>query len=197
MHKQNASLKSKEIFTPQQFSQKDINYYHTNFGIKPLDLALITAVSENNQDRVKQVLADGANVNVNVDYDPPHQGYTPLAVAIKNNFLAMAELLIDAGADVNAVIDTYGISDVKQYAGTHNVRNNPLLSYAIILNKPEMVQLLLQHGADVNKQDPVFTWCTPLAIAYFNDRKEIAHMLINAGAKKISVLTYLKIKYAW
>ena len=162
------------------YTYKKPQTYYDNIAQRELDL--IAAVKSDDIAKTKQLLADGANVNVQVDVSQPHMGYNPLGIAIRNNSLIMAKLLIDAGADVNSAIDTNGIQDSAHASPEDNVRNNTLLSYAVILNNPQMVRLLLEHGADVNKADPIFKLWTPLRIARYNDHKEIEKILIDAGA---------------
>jgi len=155
------------------------------YGLKePLDASLFNAVIENNLDLTRQLITQGANVNARVDGEFPGHGDNPLKIAIANNSLTMAKLLMSAGAEVNTTIDTGGIADEIGKHAANDARNNTLLAYAIILNRPGMVKLLLELGADVNKPDPAFKRWTPLMIAHYNNRDEIAKILINACAKK-------------
>jgi ankyrin repeat protein len=63
---------------------------------------------------------------------------TPLHIAAARGFLKIAELLIEAGADVNAVmVDQYGASTT-------------VLRAAVTNNRPEVVGLLLRVGAEVD-----------------------------------------------
>lgn len=76
--------------------------------------------------QVKELLAQGASPNSLM----PTSGAPVLGIAVQNNNIEMAKLLIDAGADVN-IKDSYGMS---------------LLHQAL---KPPMMRLLLQAGADL------------------------------------------------
>jgi ankyrin repeat protein len=76
-----------------------------------------------------------------------------------------ARLLLDHGADINAIDDEY--------------RSTPL-GYASRWGKREMVSFLLERGADVNKAGA--PWATPLAWARKKGHAEIEADLRHAGA---------------
>ena len=80
----------------------------------------------------KQVLGHG------VDFREP-TGYTPLAIAVQHNQLTLARLLIEKGADVNT---------------QNNWRDSPL-HRACEQGFVEMVQLLMDHGANPLLEDNV------------------------------------------
>lgn len=80
-----------------------------------------------------QVLVD-AGVDVNATF----RGRTPLMLAVSGKEPKAAEILIKAGANVNAV-DEDGRS---------------VLWRAIVEERPDMVRLLLENGADAKAKDP-------------------------------------------
>lgn len=133
-----------------------------------------------NPDLVKKLIREGADVNEQIGHDQPHWGSTPLRYSIEGGSLRVVQLLIKAGADVNEATDTNGIPNKKGDAD--NVRNNTLLSYAIMLRRPDMVVELIKGGADVNKRDPVYQAWTPLMIAAYLGNETIVSILIQAGA---------------
>jgi len=141
-----------------------------------IDGLLMAAVQNNDTEKAAHMLTQGANVNMLIGHNQPHWGYTPLAIAIKNGSLPMTQLLINAGANVNEFTDTNGITG-KHEKIKDNVRNNSLLSYAIILNNPAMVTVLLDNGADAPMPDPIMKKWTPLMIAQYNGRDEIVAIL--------------------
>lgn len=176
------STQLKSLIHPTKWAKIcDFEWLEREIG--PLKANFICAIKNNDLNQVKQLIARGIDVNFLVAHDQPHHGFSPLAVAIANNSSAIAQLLIDAGANVNESLDTAGISDEMFLHPANDVRNNTILAYAIILNLPNMVRLLLQNDADVNLPDPIFKRWTPLMIARYNNRKEIEKMLIDAGAK--------------
>ena len=122
-----------------------------------LSMALFQAAIDGNVDMLKQHLEDGAEINqTGIMY-----GATPLSMALAGGHLAASKLLIEKGANVNAIVDGGG----------------NLLFFIAPSGKEDLVELLLKNGADVNAKDEDGT--TPL---HFADTKEIAELLIAAGA---------------
>src|SRR5262245_16295448 len=80
--------------------------------------------------------------------------------------LQKARLLLDHGADIDAVDEEY--------------RSTPL-GYAARLGRREMVAFLLERGADVNKSDA--SWATPVAWARKKGYADIEADLRQAGAQ--------------
>lgn len=78
---------------------------------------------------VKDLVAKGRPLNA---YDASDR--TPLHYAADGDHLAIAELLLDAGADVNAIKES-------------NSGDTPL-AFAVAASSFEMVKLLIDHGAD-------------------------------------------------
>ena len=91
---------------------------------------LLQSVVEGNVKAVKQYLAAGADTNVRQE----GLGHTPLHIAVNNNQKEIVELLITAGADVNA----------RRTGGAM-----PLDS---TVGKPKIAALLRKHGAKHSKQ---------------------------------------------
>jgi len=87
-----------------------------------------TAVEAGNIEAVKQAIADGADVNAKMD------GWTPLHYATGMGLKEIAELLITAGADVNAK---------NEWGGT------PLDEAK---HKPETADLLRKHGGKTGEE---------------------------------------------
>ena len=93
------------------------------------DLGAIDAIRNNNLHALTEAVEAGADVNF---FD--HFGQTVLVWAAYTGSQEMAEYLITNGADPN-------------------LGRNPPLHYAARFGRPQMVQLLLKHGADVLKVD--------------------------------------------
>ena len=58
----------------------------------------------------------------------------------------------------------------------------PPLHYAIYHNKPRFVQILLDHGAAIERRDPDFA-ATPLSYSVVHQRHKIIRMLVERGAQ--------------
>lgn len=100
---------------------------------------------------------------------------TPLNLAVENGHLDVAELLIDAGADVNAGGEWY----------------SPLCS-AILYGDRQLVELLLAQGADVNDairvQDRTvfagFRYARPMEVARLIQRQDLVDLLEAHGGRE-------------
>jgi ankyrin repeat protein len=100
--------------------------------------------------------------------EPNHMNWqrvTLLHYMASEGFLAKARLLVDHGADIDAIDDEY--------------RSTPL-GLAARRGQHELVQLLLDRGAD--PQVGAAPWATPLAWASRRGHKAIASLLRDAGA---------------
>jgi len=125
------------------------------------DNDIFAAVSSGKTDAVKRLMPTDA-----VNARDPHDGYTPLHVAIRQESAEIAELLLAHGADVNAK-DKYG--DTPLHTACHG---RPI----------ELVRILLKHGADVNAKST--TGHTPLHFAAFDTYgTEVASLLLTHGAE--------------
>ena len=76
---------------------------HTNSGSLSIDehnyhgkTALIEAVQDQNEELVKLLLVNGANI-----HKSDNSGDTPLILAIKNHNQELIDLLVNNGADIN------------------------------------------------------------------------------------------------
>ena len=87
------------------------------------------AAAHGDMARARELVAEGAPLDLFDDI-----GYTPLHHAAKHRHLAMLELLLDAGADINAR---------EEETNSHTA-----VSVAASDSSPEVVKLLLERGAD-------------------------------------------------
>lgn len=159
---------------------------------------IMIATHNNDVETAKILLEAGADVNIQNDMKD-----NPFLYAGAEGYLAILKLTIDAGADPTitnryggtALIPAaeHGYIDVVEVLLTQtkidvNHVNNlgwTALLEAIILNngnksQQEAVQLLIEHGADVNIAD--HDNVTPLQHAREKGFKEIEAILLTAGA---------------
>jgi len=120
---------------------------------------LIEAINTDNVDRVRQLIQQGANVNV-ID----RFGCTPLGHAIMGYNLEMVRLLIDRGVGVD-VIDRFGHTPLGQAATRQD---------------PGGAQMLIERGANVNVIDRF--GCTPLFWAALYNNLNTVRLLLEHGA---------------
>lgn len=164
---------------------------------KKMSLILIQAAKNNDVSKIKELLSQGADINVSDE-----KNLTPLHSAAffnkNDSHYTTIELLLMSGADVNArtalgntpiyySVNKGNVKTVKlllNHKADPNIRNNcdnsPLIE-AICSENINLVQLLLDHGADVNsvnKNDGA----TPLhTAAYWNNAKLFKCLLRNGA----------------
>lgn len=102
------------------------------------DSALTEAVKLGDVELVRMLLGAGANPD-----SPNQDGETALMLASSIGSLPIAKMLIDKGAHVNAV-ETF--------------RGQDAIMWAAAENHPELVELLLKHGAVVNRRAKYDDW---------------------------------------
>jgi ankyrin repeat protein len=157
-----------ENFGRRQTNMKVYVAFSTSVAILWLTLASSGVCSEaeihkstkrNDVEKVKALLAGGANVNAKTD-----RGQTALHCAPEYDAKEVAEVLLAKGADVNA---------------KDNIGKTPL-HIAASFNAKGVAELLLAKGADVNAEDLVGT--TPLHVAAYYIAKEVAEVLLAGRA---------------
>lgn len=158
---------------------------------------LLDAVRENNLHKVQELHKMGADVN----YEREGSGSTPLYFAVINNFLDIADFLLRNGADINhhfergetvlhIIAEEENIDMLQLFLKHHpkinakdKFRNNPLWT-ACYSNNLEIIELLLQHGAEPysmnrvgeilvgKKKEPMGVSISPYGAAIDDDNKE-------------------------
>ncbi|XP_033725932.1 poly [ADP-ribose] polymerase tankyrase-1-like isoform X2 [Pecten maximus] len=108
---------------------------------------------------VQLLLKGGANVNI-----ANKKGATPLMMSVTTRDLALIEMLLDGGADVDKV-------DAMRRSPIHSVVE--LSSRAV----PTITRLLIQRGADINAVDK--NGNTPLSKSIRFGRMQTIHMLLS------------------
>ena len=145
------------------------------FGVTPMSEAALIG----SEPVIRELLAAGVNAD-----SPNPEGETALMLVVRTGQLDAAELLIEAGADVNAK---------ERWAG------QTALMWAGAQLQPAMVKLLLAHGAEFDARSAVREWTrkvsseprpkelaqgglTPLMFAARTGCIECAELLLAAGA---------------
>lgn len=139
---------------------------HADFAREIADahpgIDLWEAAALGDQHRTAELLGLGSEVNgINVD------GYTPLGLACFFGHLEEARLLLDHGADPNAI-------------STNEMTVMPIHS-ALAGGHKEIVRLLLERGAEPD--EPTGSDWTPLHYVAESGDLETARALIDAGAR--------------
>ncbi len=106
------------------------------------------------------LLENGAQV----DLRRPNNRWTPLAFACDAGHRAMAELLLERGADPNAVLDN----------------GRTILHFIAAKGYMSILEVLLRRGANVNAQGD--DGRSPLHVAVYNKRTSVADALLKANA---------------
>jgi ankyrin repeat protein len=136
--------------------------------------ALALAADGNNLENVRLLLAKGAVANVQDE-----AGNSPLLSAASNCNHEAAKLFLAKGADVNAANTSSG--EVK-FGKIQLIHLTPLMLAATFCS-PEILQTLLDAGANVKEED--IRGMTPLVFAVSSERQDpsVVRLLLKAGAE--------------
>ena len=165
----------------------------TTYTITDPDWELIRASSAGDTNKVLALLELDANVN----YATLYEGITPLMYAAQNGHLRTVEILIDSGANVNAmpyngisallgaciaghvyVADTLILNGAD--VNTQNYNGISPLMYAAAFNDTLMVDMLLFYKAKVDLRDEDGN--TALHYSAFYDNLPVVKQLVRHGA---------------
>ncbi|KAH7000485.1 ankyrin repeat-containing domain protein [Ilyonectria destructans] len=112
----------------------------------------------------------------------------PIALAAKQNNLKMTQLLLNLGADANSIApwdcppahmdNRLAQEDQLRYFLKYGPQ--PALHHATWNGNVSMVELLLQHGADIHLKD--YFGCTPLQTACRSNHLDVVRVLLSWGA---------------
>jgi ankyrin repeat protein len=127
-----------------------------------------------------------------------------LEAAITNRRIDITELLLDTGANPNAIVNGQSVLCVAAAEGGQyvqllmkkgadpNIRctadcfNGSALSAAANFNQIESLSVLIKNGANINSQDPE----SPLSVAAYRGNLECVRLLIEHGAYANVLLQY-------
>lgn len=140
----------------------------------PLAIAVVEAIQKGDLPALKQLLAENPGLATARISDPGGMSRSLLHVATDwpghfPNGVETVAVLIGAGADVNA-----------RFTGPHT--ETPL-HWAASSNDVEVLDALIDHGADLDAPGGVIGGGTPLADARAFAQWEAAHRLVQRGAR--------------
>jgi ankyrin repeat protein len=122
---------------------------------------LVEAAKDGDLQTVKDILNAGVGVDVE-----NQTGSTPLSMAVARGHGAIADFLIDAGANVNKEVPPFG----------------SLLLDALMSKRLDIARRLIEAGADVNKAGEMGMGVRPLHWAALWGDKDMVERLLKAGA---------------
>lgn len=139
-----------------------------SFGLAPLQVAV--CCKNVDVSLIEHLIEKGADINYSTPSDPlakPFEGWTSLHYAISCGADEVARLLIEKGANVNAIADD----------GT-----TPLI-IAAKNDSVFMAKFLLEKGADVNWRDLKKKSAMSYAKGLFSKKKKMIELLESAGGE--------------
>lgn len=135
-----------------------------------------------------RLILSGADVNAVAFRDQPHGGFPVLRYAIDSHSHEAVHLLLEAGANVHDLTESPLIIKAFLCVPGPSVRNLSLLSHAVHTKAPiNIIEALLEHGADVNGNPKIASDWSALMIAAFVGYTEAVQVLLAAGANKTAV----------
>ena len=152
-----------------------------------LGKALVLAI-RNGQDEIARILIEAG---ANVDFDTQHgECGPPIYEVLKQRNEALVILLLDADAQLGYAITTSialavewcnrSVIEAMIFAGAPDL--NKGLAVAVKQQNTEIVQLLVDHGADVNNRGARTSGRTPLSAAVENGDIDMVQDLFDLGA---------------
>jgi ankyrin repeat protein len=124
---------------------------------KPTTKQLEHAINEYKLDEIKRLIKEGVDVNANYN-----NGIPPIATAVIHGYKEIAEMLVDAGANIDVPTYYHGPYAREEYQG-----NTPLM---LAYYQPDMTQFLIDRGADITIKNREGK--TALSILSIHDHRE-------------------------
>ena len=148
-------------YVREHFQRVDLEHVFENISVACPPL--VSAAIEGDTERVRALLADGADPNLACSEETALPEFSPLHGAAGTGEMACVELLLEAGAAIDR--------------GAHNL--TPLFQ-AVISEQLEAATTLLEHGADANTA--LEDGSTPLFIASLRCARDLVALLFEHGA---------------
>jgi len=135
-------------------------------GNTPLHIFQVFGLDHSDGDTFIFLIRHGADVNAK-----NMKGQTPLHLAAANGIFAWSSCLVQNGADVNA---------------RDNQGNTPLHMASKWGGRSRIVELLLDHGAELNLKGELYT--TPLRLAILSGDEKTIRLLKERGARDFGIV---------
>jgi ankyrin repeat protein len=192
------AVEREDLAEIRRLIQAGVNVNYRGLGAD--DWTPLTRASEQGRSKsVKLLLELGADPNV---IRSPGWNWTPLSLARTTE---IADMLFAAGANVNAklfnrdvhIIDhciLYGRKEMVEWFANHGVDlskargDDP--TWLFTARKPEIAEILIQHGADVNARTKSGGTALHQICGYVEKPAEVARVLLKHGADPNAVDNY-------
>lgn len=170
--------------------------FNNNKNISAVDLKLLESLSQNSA-KITQMIIDKVDKKLIND---SLEGKTPLIIAVGNSYIDTAKILIENGANINAV-DIEGWSALSYAVNNGDIEIAKLLlenkakikdelliaiKSPIVESRINIMKLLIENGANINYTDE--NGFNPLNIAIESGDMELTKFLITNGANVNSLM---------
>lgn len=170
--------------------------FNNNKNISAVDLKLLESLSQNSA-KITEMLIGKADKNIIND---SLEGKTPLIIAVGNSYIDTAKILIENGANINAV-DIEGWSALSYAVNNGDIEIAKLLlenkakikdelliaiKSPIVESRINIMKLLIDNKANINYTDE--NGFNPLNIAIESGDMELTKFLITNGANVNSLM---------
>ena len=126
----------------------------------------LVRVNDGNSEHYKKLINRGANINL-----PTHDGVSPLFLAVMLRHAKVIKILLDRGAEVNCT-DNDGLSPLNYLISQYEMHHLTL----------ELVELLINHHADINFSDRRCSNSSALQLAIVRRDRALVSFLMKNGA---------------
>ena len=170
--------------------------FNNNKNISAVDLKLLESLSQNSA-KIMQMIIDKVDKKLIND---SLEGKTPLIIAVGNSYIDTSKILIENGANINAV-DIEGWSALSYAVNNGDIEIAKLLlenkakikdelliaiKSPIVESRIDMIKLLIDNKANINYTDE--NGFNPLNIAIESGDMELTKFLITNGANVNSLM---------
>jgi ankyrin repeat protein len=167
-----------------------------NFRVPHIKKPLHRATQSNRLDAVRMLLLSHSTADINAQDEA---SYTALCIAAADNFIHIAQTLLEYKADVNCITDNHetplwfaaysGYIDMvilllAYNADPHIASHDGVtpLHVALLHNHTSIARILIEHNANPNAVSEKFDHISPLTLAITKNNHAACEMLLQNGA---------------